>query len=198
LSLPEDKDIFKKIAKTVACKDQRQCNVVLVTDKPSPMYQKLLSNIQRKMENSKIFIVKPKTTQIKLTLNAVKMEGNFTNIPLKDHYVDLLLTTSIPKNEIIKKAVKEWYRVINNEGKIAILSPDVLFGTCKDPLRIGDFIEKWEHQIYENRKTGGGKTLIANLKKQFQKIEERQIVHMKLILATEPLNQISYQREYTP
>jgi PadR family transcriptional regulator PadR len=185
-SLPPDKDIFKKISEIVACENQRQCNIVLVTDTPSPMYQKLLSNIQHKMENSKIFIVKPKKTPIKLNLKTVKLEGDFENIPFKDNYIDLLIATSIPRNEIMKKAVKEWTRAINNDGKIAILSPDVLFGECKDPLRIGDFIEKWEHQTFENRKTGGGKNLISILKKYFQKIEEKNIVHMKLVIASNP------------
>jgi PadR family transcriptional regulator PadR len=188
--LPVEKDVFNVISNIVACKKPKRCNVVLITDSPSPMYQKLLGSIQHKIVKSKIFIVKPKAMAISLNLqNIVNIEGDFENIPFKDNYVDLLLATSIPRNEIMESAVKEWYRVINNEGKVAILSPNVLFGECDDPLRIGDFIEKWEHQIFENRATGEGKTLLSYLKKYFQKIEDKNIVHMKLVLATGPRDQ---------
>jgi len=182
--LPREKDIFEAISLIVACENARQCNMVLVVDSPSPMYQRLLGSIQNRMENLNIFIVKPKKMVFSLNLkNTVNVEGDFQNIPLKDNYVDLLMVTSIPRNEIIEKAAKEWRRVVNNRGKIAILSPRVLFGDCEDPLMIGDFIEKWEHQIYENRKLGEGKMLITYLKKYFLKIKETNIVHMKLILA---------------
>lgn len=187
-SLSEQKDIFAKISKSIAEKIQKKGNFALIAMTPSPMYQKLIEKIQNIKKVSKIFIVKPKKTQIEIkNLKTTNIEGNYENIPFKDKYIDLLFITSIPKNESIEKSAREWLRVINNGGKVAILSPNVLFGNLQDPLTIGDFIEKWEHQIYEGRKTGGGEILLSNLKKYFQKIEEKDIVHMKLVLASNPI-----------
>lgn len=184
LRLPREKDIFQTISNAIACEDVQECNIALVADRPSPMYQRLLSSIQDISKNSRIFIVKPKKMVLNFNLrNMANIEGDLQNIPLKDNYVDLLIVTSIPRDEIMKKALKEWRRVINNKGKMAILSPMVLFRDCTDPLSIGNFIEKWEHQIFENREVGEGKRLIDYLKKYFLKVEEKNIVHMKLVLA---------------
>ncbi len=184
LGLPHENDVFKIISNTIAIENAEHCNVALIVESPSPMYERLLSHIQNRMENSSIFIVKPKKMVLDLNLiKTVNIDGNFHNIPLKDNFVDLLMVVNIPRDEIMKKALKEWRRVINNKGRIAIISPTVLFGDFKDPLSIGDFIEKWEHDVFEKRKVGEGKVLIDYLKKHFYKVEEMNIVHMKLVLA---------------
>jgi DNA polymerase-1 len=70
------------------------------------------------------------------------VEGSLENVPLKERYLDLLIATSLPLLERIKKAAREWHRVIKDNGRIAVLSPRVLFDQYEDPLAIVDFMEK--------------------------------------------------------
>ncbi len=185
LSLPPEKSVFNQISKEIIKEEKSHYTLVLIAESASPMYQELLKGIKNRLVDSRIFIVKPKALQLKLELdNVVYIEGNLESIPLKDGYVDLLLTTHIPRNENIEKSRKEWCRVIKKTGKVAIIAPNVLFSPTQDPLAIGDYMEKWEHEIYEKRKIGEGKALSDSLKKHFSSVEQKNVVHMKLVIAT--------------
>lgn len=188
LNLPPEKSVFNHISKEIIEEEESSYTLALIAESLSPMYQKLLKGIQNRLVDSRIFIVKPKGLPLKLELdNVVYLEGNLENIPLKDDYVDLLLTTHLPRNENMEKSRREWCRVIKKTGKVALLSPNVLFSSTQDPLTIGDYMEKWEHEIYENRKTSEGKSLLNSLKKHFSMVKQKNIVHMKLVIASNPL-----------
>ncbi len=186
LNLPPEKSVFNIISKEIIDQGKGK-RVVLVTESSSAMYERLLRSIQDKLDDSRIFIIKPKKVSLKLELdNIVNLDGNLENIPLKDNYADLLLTTNMPRNENVKKATREWQRVVKKTGKIAVLAPNVLFASIQDPLTIGDYMERWEHETYENRKVGEGDILLKSLRERFSNVKEKNIVHMKLILADNP------------
>jgi PadR family transcriptional regulator PadR len=183
-SLPPERSVFKLISRSVVAEIASQSNVVLVAESSSSMYDRLLGAIQDKLVDSKIFVVKPKSVTVKLQLqNITYLEGNLESIPLRNGYIDLLITADMPTSTNMDKATREWHRVVKNKGKLAVISPAVLFRSYEDPLSIGDFIEKWEHQTYKNRKPGEGGTLIGSLRKHFQSLEEKDVVHMKLLIA---------------
>ena len=71
-------------------------------------------------------------------------------------------------------------------GTLAILTPTVLIQKYKDPMTIGDFMERFEHEATESNKQIDYKLLQELLKNLFKKVEERKIVHVSLLLATEP------------
>jgi PadR family transcriptional regulator, regulatory protein PadR len=185
LNLPQEKSVFNSISKEIVDGENNQCKLVLIAESSSPMYQRLLKSIQDRLVDATIFVVKRKAVPLKLELdNVVYLEGDLENIPLKDGYVDLLLAVHVPRNENMEKSRKEWCRVIKKTGKVALIAPNVLFSSTQDPLTIGDYMEKWEHEIYENRKIGEGKALLDSLKKHFLNVEQKNIVHMKLVIAS--------------
>ncbi|MCW4054553.1 MAG: helix-turn-helix transcriptional regulator [Candidatus Bathyarchaeota archaeon] len=193
LNLPPEKSVFNSISEAVVASEKSVYNLVLVVESSSPMYQRLLKSIQDRLVDLRIFIVKPKALSFKVEMdNVVNLEGNLENIPLKDNYVDLLLTTNMPRNQKMEKTTKEWRRVLKKTGTIALIAPTVLFASIQDPLTIGDFMEKWEHEIYESRKAGEGKALLECLHKNFSTVKERNIVHMKLIFANNVLKKEKY------
>lgn len=53
-------------------------------------------------------------------------------------------------------------------------------------MTIGDFMERFEHEATESNKQIDYKLLQELLKNLFKKVEERKIVHVSLLLATEP------------
>ncbi len=83
-------------------------------------------------------------------------------------------------------ALREWIRVLKENGALAILMPTILTDGYKDPLTIGDFIEKCEHETLERGRSTGRKLLEARLKSLLRKVEERDILHMTLVLASKP------------
>jgi DNA-binding PadR family transcriptional regulator len=185
LNLPQEKSVFNSISKEIIDKEVKgPFSLAIVANSSSPMYYRLLKSIKDRLVDLRIFIVKSNALSLKLELeNIVNLEGDLNNIPLRDGYVDLLVTTSTPRNENIEKSVKEWCRVTKKTGKVALLAPTVLFASTRDPLTIGDYIEKWEHENYQNRKDGEGQALLKSLQKHFSNVKEKNIVHMKLILA---------------
>ena len=66
------------------------------------------------------------------------------------------------------------------------MSPTVLIHKYEDPLTIGDFIEKYEHETIEKGEQINKEFLQVLLKNFFNKVEERQIVHMTIFLASGP------------
>lgn len=184
LSLPPERSVFRIITQKIVGNQKGQFAVVLVAESASPMYRRLLKGIREMLPDVRIYVVKPKSLILKMELeNIVYLEGSLENIPLKNNYVDILITTNLPRNENIENSTKEWRRAIKKTGRMTLLSPNVLFAFHQDPLTIGDFMEKWEHEIYENRKAGEGKVLLDSLRNHFSSVEEINVVHMKLILA---------------
>ena len=40
------------------------------------------------------------------------LEGTYEKVPLKDGCADLMVTTNIPENHLLKAVLKEWRRVL--------------------------------------------------------------------------------------
>jgi dsDNA-binding SOS-regulon protein len=55
-----------------------------------------------------------------------------------------------------------------------------------DPLSIGNFIEKYEHEAVEKGDYMEAEALKALLQKSFHRVKEKQFVHMTLFLAYKP------------
>jgi ubiquinone/menaquinone biosynthesis C-methylase UbiE len=126
--------------------------------------------------------------QIELNLDRLLfMKGSYDNIPMKDNYFDLLLTIGFPKRNKLKAMLQEAHRVIKHNGTLAILTPTALIRKHMDPMTIGDFVEKFEHEATERSERIDNKLLQGLLKDYFKQIEERKIIHVSLFLATRSL-----------
>jgi ubiquinone/menaquinone biosynthesis C-methylase UbiE len=107
------------------------------------MHEVLIPNIQSRLPQAKIFLVKPVQLELDLNLdNLFFLDGFYNDIPLKNDYADCMIVIDLPKKEYLERALKEWHRVLKSNGKLAILTPSILLEKYEDPLSIGDFIEK--------------------------------------------------------
>ena len=161
--------------------------IAYLTIANSVMHKLVLLNLQKKVPEGKIYFVKP--TPIATDLNIedmVILTGTHEDIPLKDDHVNLLFVIDLPNEGLLETALKEWHRVLTRDGKLAILTPTILIQKHEDPLTIGQFIEKYEHETIEKGEHIDREFLQSMLKLFFQKVEDRQIVHMSIILASEP------------
>ena len=162
-------------------------NIAYLTTANSAMHKLILFNLQKNVPEGKIYFVKPTAIAADLSLeNIVILRGTHEDIPLKDDHVNLLFVIDLPNEGLLDTALKEWHRVISHEGRLAILTPTVLIQKHEDPLTIGQFIEKWEHENIEKGEHIDREILYTTLKMFFQKVEDRQIVHISMILASDP------------
>ncbi len=67
---------------------------------------------------------------------------------------------------------------------VALLMPSVFTRQISDPMTIGDFIEKHEHLTLDQSKLIDYEFLKEMLGKFFPKINEKEIVHMTVLLAS--------------
>jgi predicted SAM-dependent methyltransferase len=98
-----------------------------------------------------------------------------------------MIVIDLPKTKILNRALKEWHRVLKPDGKLAILTPSILVEKYDDPLTIGNFIEKHEHQTIEKGEHIDREILEEQVKQYFNRIEEKSLVHMTVLRMSEPI-----------
>jgi len=181
-------NVFAEIFGPIIEKLKGHENIAYFTTKYYGIHEMVIPYLQAKAPQGRTYFVKPKSVAVELNLdNLVSLDGTYDSIPLRDNLIDLLVTIDLPKKDLLNSAGREWHRVINENGKIAICTPTILLQKYEDPLTIGDFVEKYEHEIIEKGEHIDKEILLSQLRKFFQKVEERQIVHMTIIVASKPL-----------
>jgi len=159
-------------------------NVAYVTTKPFGVNEIILSIIHKKLPEGKLYLVKPRSVDVKLELdNLLTLGGSYEDVPLKEDFIDLVIVIDLPREELLNDAVEEWNRILVPKGRLAIVTPSVLVKDNEDPLSIGDYVEKYEHEIIEKGQTIEKRLLDDALTKSFVDIDERDIVHMMLLRA---------------
>jgi len=186
-SLPANVNVFNSMGSLLTKNLKEKVKIAYITSNYSVMHEKLIGALNKKVPQGKLYFVKPDSMQVDLKFNNLSfLDGAYNNIPLKENYLDLLVVTGVPKKDSFIPALKEWHRVLKQTGRLTILTPTVFIRKYEDPLTIGDFIEKHEHQTKEKTKQISREDIHGILKKFFNKVEERRIVHITIFLATEP------------
>ncbi len=163
----------------------RKSNIAILSIQYTPLHKLLLRVIHELRPLSKIYFIKPESADIELELdNLTIVNGSYTNTMFRNDFLDLLFVFDLPKEDSLEPALDEWCRVLKRKGNLAILTPTVLLETYEDPLSIGDFIEKYEHETVEQERPVNKQLLQKLLKTSFSDLEERQLVHMTIISAS--------------
>jgi DNA-binding PadR family transcriptional regulator/ribosomal protein L36 len=153
----------------------------------SPIYEKVIHILCNIVPRGEVYFIKPASLGIDLRIeNLSCLDGTYQNIQLKNSHLDALLVVDVPSKKFIKNSVKEWHRVIRRKGRLGIITPTALMNKIKDPLTIGDFMEKYEHEAVEEIEKADRESLETTLRESFQKIETRHVASMTLTLASEP------------
>jgi DNA-binding PadR family transcriptional regulator len=161
--------------------------IAYVTTKYFGIHELIVSLLQKKIPNGTIYVVKPSSLEINSNLeNVSSMNGNYEDIPFKNNFIDRLLILDLPKKEKLKESAREWHRVVQKNGGLTILTPTILIEKQEDPMTIGDFVEKHEHQIIEKGEHVDREFLLSTLKDLYETINEKEAIHMTVISAQKP------------
>jgi PadR family transcriptional regulator PadR len=160
----------------------------LVTNN-SAMHDMVIRSLSQRVTQGRIYVIASKnvTRELKIDTGAL-LRGDHDNIPLRDGFLDMIICIDLPQIDLLRETFDELSRVLNDDGKMGVITPSILLQEHEDPLTIGDFIEKYEHEVIERREHIEKEFLLALMKNKFKKTEEKELVHLTLLLASEPQN----------
>ncbi|MGA2308632.1 MAG: helix-turn-helix transcriptional regulator [Candidatus Bathyarchaeia archaeon] len=187
LNLPAKTNVLNSMCKLLSSNVDRKGEIAYISSQYSVMHEKILHYLHGKVPQAKIYFIKPASLAVDRNFdNLWFLNGTYDNIPLRSGFVDLEIVAKVPEKDSLEKSLSEWHRVLKQSGTLAIVTPTVLIRKYKDPLSIGNFIEKYEHEALEKGEYMETEPLRALLQKFFHKVEEKQIVHMTIFLAHKP------------
>jgi DNA-binding PadR family transcriptional regulator len=187
MSLYPEINVFGEILGLLAEGLEGHETIAYITTKYLGIHELIVSRLKEMVPEGRIYIVKPDSLDISVNLENVYIHnGSYEDIPFKNRFVDRLILIDLPSKEIIEEAAREWQRVVNEKGIISIFTPTILIQRQDDPLTIGDFVEKYEHEIIEKGEHVDREILLSTLGNLFKQVGEREAVHMSIISAQEP------------
>jgi len=150
----------------------------------SPMHEIVIGNLVRRVPRGKVYVVVSENMTRELKADSwSQIAGESDDIPLKDGFVDMLLTITLPGEEDLERCLQEFRRVLNVGGVLGIMTPSILVEEQRDPLTIGDYIEMYEHEVIERGERLSKGRLRSAVGELFGEIDEMQLVHMTLLKA---------------
>lgn len=153
----------------------------------SPMHEMVIRSLSQRISQGRMYVIASKnvTRELKIETGAL-LRGDYDNIPLRDGFLDMIICIDLPKIDVLKETLDELSRVLNDDGKMGVITPSILLQEHEDPLTIGDYIEKFEHEVIEGREHLKKEYLQTLMKRKFKKIKEKELVHLTLIQASKP------------
>jgi SAM-dependent methyltransferase len=184
LKLPTETSIFEGIAKMVIPQQLKQCKIAFYAPRLSIMHERIFSALKKRLPECETYVVHSKSinTNSNPTI-AIFLNGDYNSIPLRSKYVDLLILEGLPNNKNAARAVEEWHRVLRDNGTLVVIVSKPVFSKFKDPLTIGDFIEKTENQNVSKGENVNGELLQKLLEKRFLKIRKKEMLQMIFLTA---------------
>ncbi|NIN51950.1 MAG: hypothetical protein GTN80_06500 [Nitrososphaeria archaeon] len=193
MNLPSKVNPIDKFINSLVNEVPEEGNLGYIIQKYSTMNEKIIEKIHYATPQKKIYLIKPDSITIRNGHNKIDnlifLNGTYQDIYLKNDYLCLLIIVNIPEKDFLEEAVKEWHRVLNQAGKLTIVVPTIFISKYEDPLTLGDFIEKFEHEITnEDNHFVDAKFLKTVINKFFNKIVVQNFGHMTMLSAAEPFS----------
>ncbi|MFX1484688.1 MAG: PadR family transcriptional regulator [Promethearchaeota archaeon] len=187
LDLPPALSVFNNISDLLTRKLPKVANVGYAADRFSGPAKKLTENLRKRFDGN-FYTIQSRENGIDLEIDDVlNLNGTLEDIPVKDGYLDLLVLNGNIKSDCLDSCLNEWNRVVTLNGTIAIVTPTAVLADYKDPLGIGEFIEKREHPRLEPAESLNLEILSEEIKKYFQKVIVTKVVHITVIRASKPI-----------
>jgi len=150
----------------------------------SGINQVLIRTIHQSNPQGKLYMVKPSDLDFNIDLeNTNIFDGTYHDMPFKDNFIERLVGIGVPTPETLEESTKEWSRVIKEGGRLTIITPSILIQEHKAPLTIGDFVEKYEHQIIEKGSLLDPEAFMSSIKSNFANVTQSEATHMTFITA---------------
>ena len=187
MRLPPKINALNRIGRLLTRELEQGATIGYLVCEYSPFHERMIRILCDEAPKGEVYFIKPASLDIDLEIeNLSSLDGTYQNIPLKNSHLDALLVIGVPSKKHLKNSAREWHRTIRRNGRLGILTPTALINKIDDPLTIGDFMEKYEHESVEGNEKADRETFQTILRESFQKVEARKVVIMTLVLASKP------------
>lgn len=177
-------DVFGNILNVLTEGMEQGDNLGYLSDSFSGINQVLLKSLHAKNPSGKLYLIKPGNLDLSTDLeNANVFDGTYNDLPFKDDFIDRLIVIGVPTPETLVESTKEWRRVIKEGGRLTIVTPTILIQKHEEPMTIGDYVEKHEHQVIEKGSLIDPELFMSSLRDNFSEVVEREATHMTFITA---------------
>jgi len=186
-SLPPELSVFNMVSDLLVENLPQDANAAYAASIFSGHIRKIMGSLQEKFPRGNLYAIHPREKNIQLGMDSVSLvDGTLEDIPMKDNYLDLLIVTGNIKSDCLDVCLREWQRVLGENGRLAIITPTVLLTKFDDPLDIGEFIEQREHPRLDSEEHLDFKTLSNEVKKHFDQVDVDKVVHITVIRGSNP------------
>jgi PadR family transcriptional regulator PadR len=178
-------DVFGNILNVLTEGMEQGDNLGYISDSFSGINQVLLKSLHAKNPSGKLYLIKPDSLGLNTDIeNANVFDGTYNDLPFKDDFIDRLIVIGVPTPETLVESIKEWRRVIKEGGRLTIVTPTILIQEHEEPMTIGDYVEKHEHQVIEKGSLIDHELFMSSLRDNFSEVVEREATHMTFITAS--------------
>lgn len=159
-------------------------NVAYMTHQFAGIHEMLVSRIREKITDGKMYLVTPDPSEKRIEVeNMYVLDGSYENLPFKKNYLNRFVVIGVPSEDLLRESAQEWSRVVAEGGQLLVITPSILIKVEDDPISIGDFVEKYEHQVIEKGSPIDPEVFFSVLEKYFKDVKEIERVHMSFISA---------------
>lgn len=177
-------DVFGDIMNVLTDRLQQGDSQAYLSNSFSGINQVLLRSLQAKNPEGKLYLIKPSNLDLSTDIeNANIFDGTYHDLPFKDDFIDRLIVVGVPTLETLVESTTEWRRVIKEGGRLTIITPSILIQEHEEPMTIGDYVEKYEHQVIEKGSLIDPEMFRSSLRSSFSNVVEREATHMTFITA---------------
>lgn len=181
-SLPPELSVFNMISDLLIENLPINANAAYAASSFSGPVKKIMQSLQEKFPGGNLYAIHPREKNVQLGMDSVSLvDGTFEDVPMKDDYLDLLVVTDNIRNDCWDRCLREWQRVLNKNGRVAIISPTALLSKYEDPLDIGEFIEQREHPRLDSEELLDLEIITNSVKKYFAHVVVDRVVHITVI-----------------
>lgn len=146
--------------------------------------QVLIRTIHQSNPQGKLYLVKPSDLDFNIDMeNTNVFDGIYHDLPFKDNFIERLVVIGVPAPETLVESVQEWSRVVKEGGRLTVITPSILIQEHEEPMTIGDFVEKYEHQIIEKGSLLDPEAFMSSIKNNFANVTQSEATHMTFITA---------------
>jgi DNA-binding PadR family transcriptional regulator len=179
MGLPREYSVFEILVDKIVKDTTGSPNIVYITPFFASIHERMISTIFEHVPEAKVYLTMPRQEDIPLkNPNLVRMEGFYSDIPLKQDICDIIFITGVPPADMLDKAIVEWKRCLKEGGKVAIVTPSILLEEITDPMPIGKFIENKEHTATKRFKFPSLEEFETKLISEFDSFTKYNIIHL--------------------
>ena len=179
--LPATTNLFTNICKKLASQVPADGNIVCLFSEYTSPVEIILRGLKDELPLATFFLINPEDSRHHYPDGWQALPGRCDDIPLRNGFVDLLFITGYENEFAEKSCLKEWRRVLGEDGQFSLVTANTKIDELTNPLSIGQFIETFEHQSIKESGSSTWTSFKKKLEKLFPSIQQTRMQDISIL-----------------